>query len=67
MRIKHLFTDIKTTPISGGKYPADTVNKFNIGYRRSLSVEAALAFHPDLIIASGDIGPPEMMDDHSLY
>lgn len=44
------------------KYPADTANKTNLGYRRSLSAEGVLALHPDLIIASEDIGPPEMVD-----
>ncbi len=44
------------------KYPADTANKANVGYRRSLSAEGVLALHPDLIIASEDIGPPEVVD-----
>ncbi|MCF7645694.1 ABC transporter substrate-binding protein [Pseudochrobactrum asaccharolyticum] len=44
------------------KYPADTANKTNVGYRRSLSAEGVLALHPDLIIASEDIGPPEVVD-----
>lgn len=44
------------------KYPADTASKTNVGYRRSLSAEGVLALHPDLIIASEDIGPPEVVD-----
>lgn len=44
------------------KYPSDTANKVNLGYRRSLSAEGMLAIHPDLIIASDDIGPPEVVD-----
>ncbi len=44
------------------KYPADTAGKTNVGYRRSLSAEGVLALHPDLIIASEDIGPPEVVD-----
>lgn len=44
------------------KYPADTATKTNVGYRRALSAEGVLALHPDLIIASEDIGPPEVVD-----
>lgn len=44
------------------KYPADTANKLNVGYRRSLSAEGVLALYPDLIIASEDIGPPEVVN-----
>lgn len=44
------------------KYPAETANKANVGYRRSLSPEGILALNTDLIIASEDIGPPETTD-----
>ncbi|MCL7999058.1 ABC transporter substrate-binding protein [Brucella sp. 21LCYQ03] len=44
------------------KYPAETVNKANLGYRRSLSPEGILTLNTDLIIASEDIGPPETTD-----
>lgn len=44
------------------KYPADTANKINVGYRRSLSAEGVLALDADLILASEDIGPPEVTD-----
>ncbi|MDR6432411.1 ABC transporter substrate-binding protein [Brucella pseudogrignonensis] len=44
------------------KYPAETANKTNVGYRRSLSPEGILALNTDLIIASEDIGPPETTD-----
>lgn len=44
------------------KYPPDTANKANVGYRRSLSGEGVLALDADLIIASEDIGPPEIID-----
>lgn len=44
------------------KYPAETANKANLGYRRSLSPEGILTLNTDLIIASEDIGPPETTD-----
>ncbi len=44
------------------RYPADTASKANVGYRRSLSAEGILALSPDLIIASEDIGPHEIVD-----
>ncbi|OYR18082.1 periplasmic binding family protein [Brucella rhizosphaerae] len=44
------------------KYPDETANKTNVGYRRSLSPEGILALNTDLIIASEDIGPPETTD-----
>ena len=44
------------------RYPAETMEKPNVGYRRSLSAEGLLALRPDLIIAAQDIGPPEMVD-----
>jgi iron complex transport system substrate-binding protein len=40
-------------------YPAE-VNKLpKVGYVRALSAEGILAMKPDLILASGDAGPPE--------
>ncbi|MGU3575417.1 hemin ABC transporter substrate-binding protein [Brucellaceae bacterium C25G] len=44
------------------KYPDNTSTKENVGYRRSLSAEGVLGLRPDLIIASEDIGPPEIID-----
>ncbi len=44
------------------KYPAETAEKPNVGYRRALSAEGLLALRPDLIIAAEDIGPPEVVD-----
>ncbi|MFD1198625.1 hemin ABC transporter substrate-binding protein [Brucella gallinifaecis] len=44
------------------KYPEETANRANVGYRRSLSPEGILTLKSDLIIASEDIGPPETMD-----
>ena len=44
------------------RYPAEAMEKPNVGYRRSLSAEGLLALRPDLIIAAQDIGPPEMVD-----
>lgn len=44
------------------KYPAETADKANVGYRRSLSPEGILTLNTDLIIASEDIGPPETTD-----
>lgn len=46
----------------GSRYPADTLSKPNVGYRRSLSSEGVLALGPDLIIASEDIGPPPVVE-----
>ncbi|WP_404903223.1 heme/hemin ABC transporter substrate-binding protein [Ochrobactrum quorumnocens] len=44
------------------KYPTETANKANVGYRRSLSPEGIFTLNTDLIIASEDIGPPETTD-----
>jgi iron complex transport system substrate-binding protein len=44
------------------RYPAEAMEKPNVGYRRSLSAEGLLALRPDLIIAAQDIGPPEVVD-----
>lgn len=44
------------------KYPEETADKANVGYRRSLSPEGILTLNTDLIIASEDIGPPETTD-----
>lgn len=44
------------------RFPPDTANKVNLGYRRQLSAEGVIATNPDLILASEDIGPPEMIE-----
>lgn len=44
------------------KFPAQALQKPNVGYRRSLSAEGLLALKPDLILAAQDIGPPEVVD-----
>lgn len=44
------------------KFPEATATKPNLGYRRQLSAEGILALRPDLILASEDIGPPEVVD-----
>ncbi|WP_119389309.1 heme/hemin ABC transporter substrate-binding protein [Taklimakanibacter lacteus] len=46
----------------GSRYPAETLAKPNVGYRRALSSEGVLALAPDLIIASEDIGPPPVVE-----
>lgn len=46
----------------GSRYPAETLSKPNVGYRRALSSEGVLALGPDLIIASEDIGPPPVVE-----
>lgn len=46
----------------GSRYPAETLSKPNVGYRRGLSSEGVLALGPDLIIASEDIGPPPVVE-----
>lgn len=46
----------------GSKFPAETAEKPNLGYRRALSAEGILALRPDLILAAEDIGPPEVVD-----
>jgi iron complex transport system substrate-binding protein len=46
----------------GSRYPAETLTKPNVGYRRSLSSEGVLGLGPDLIIASEDIGPPPVVE-----
>lgn len=46
----------------GSRYPDAALEKQNVGYRRSLSAEGLLSLQPDLILASEDIGPPEVVD-----
>jgi len=46
----------------GSRYPDEALGKQNVGYRRSLSAEGLLSLQPDLILASEDIGPPEVVD-----
>jgi iron complex transport system substrate-binding protein len=46
----------------GSRYPAETLTKPNVGYRRSLSSEGVLGLGPDLIIAAEDIGPPPVVE-----
>jgi iron complex transport system substrate-binding protein len=46
----------------GSRFPAETLTKPNVGYRRSLSSEGVLGLGPDLIIASEDIGPPPVVE-----
>ena len=43
-------------------YPAEANKLPKVGYVRALSAEGILAMKPDLILASGDAGPPEAID-----
>jgi iron complex transport system substrate-binding protein len=43
-------------------YPAEANKLPKVGYVRRLSAEGILAMKPDLIIASGDAGPPEALE-----
>jgi iron complex transport system substrate-binding protein len=43
-------------------YPADALALPKVGYVRALSAEGILALKPDLILASGDAGPPEALE-----
>ena len=43
-------------------YPAAVHKLPKVGYVRALSAEGILAMKPDLILASGDAGPPEAID-----
>ncbi|MDD5198960.1 MAG: ABC transporter substrate-binding protein [Terrimicrobiaceae bacterium] len=42
-------------------YPAEAQKLPRVGYVRALSAEGILAMKPDLILASGDAGPPEVL------
>ncbi len=42
-------------------YPDAARNRAQVGYVRALSAEGILAQKPDLILASGDAGPPETL------
>ena len=44
------------------KFPEAATSKSDLGHRRQLSAEGVLALRPDLILASEDIGPPEVVD-----
>lgn len=46
----------------GSKYPEEASTRPNVGYRRALSAEGLLALRPDLIVATEDVGPPEVVD-----
>jgi iron complex transport system substrate-binding protein len=43
-------------------YPAEVHKLPKVGYVRQLSAEGVLAMKPDLILASGDAGPPEAIE-----
>lgn len=44
------------------QYPPKTVKDLpKVGYKRSLSAEGILALQPDLVLATDDAGPPEVM------
>jgi iron complex transport system substrate-binding protein len=42
-------------------YPPDVSRLPNVGYMRALSAEGVLALNPNLILASADSGPPEVL------
>jgi len=44
------------------RYPEDANTKANVGYRRTLATEGLVALMPDVILASEDIGPPEVVE-----
>ncbi|MFB2549832.1 heme/hemin ABC transporter substrate-binding protein [Ensifer soli] len=46
---------------STSSYPAEARAKPNVGYLRALSAEGVLAQTPDLVLAEGDAGPPDVM------
>lgn len=44
-------------------YPESAMNRFpNVGYMRTLSAEPILSLNPDLVMASSDAGPPQVLD-----
>ncbi len=47
---------------STSSYPAAAKELPNVGYVRALSAEGVLALEPDLILASPDAGPPNVME-----
>ncbi len=47
---------------STSSYPAEAKELPNVGYVRALSAEGVLALQPDLILASPDAGPPNVME-----
>ncbi len=44
------------------RYPVDADSKANVGYRRTLATEGLVSLMPDVILASEDIGPPEVVE-----
>lgn len=47
---------------STSSYPAEAKELPGVGYVRALSAEGVLALEPDLILASPDAGPPNVME-----
>jgi len=43
-------------------YPEAALQRPKVGYVRALSAEGILAMKPDLILANGDAGPPEVIE-----
>lgn len=54
---KHL-VGVDTT----SKYPPDTEALASVGYKRALSAEGVLSLQPDLLLATDDAGPPEVLE-----
>lgn len=43
-------------------YPAATEDIAKVGYKRALSAEGILSLQPDLLLATDDAGPPEVLE-----
>ncbi len=43
-------------------YPAATEEVAKVGYKRALSAEGILSLQPDLLLATDDAGPPEVLE-----
>ena len=43
-------------------YPAATEDVAKVGYKRALSAEGILSLQPDLLLATDDAGPPEVLE-----
>ncbi|TCT18101.1 heme/hemin ABC transporter substrate-binding protein [Thiobaca trueperi] len=43
-------------------YPPETKSLASVGYKRALSAEGLLSLSPDLVLATDDAGPPEVLD-----
>ncbi|NCC41087.1 MAG: hemin ABC transporter substrate-binding protein, partial [Gammaproteobacteria bacterium] len=43
-------------------YPPETRTLASVGYKRSLSAEGLLSLSPDLVLATEDAGPPEVLN-----